>query len=131
MKLFAKGLVLVHVIWWDARLRAMSSQDVGLKRFIKPQPPFARARLSMEQVLAAVNVAYSFLPRNGRCLAVAIVTASAVRAFASDAKSCEVVLGVKPLPFCAHAWVEADGKVVQLADAPIGFRTIARFPYVQ
>jgi Transglutaminase-like superfamily/Coenzyme PQQ synthesis protein D (PqqD) len=60
-------------------------------------------------VCAAVDRAARFYPKRAWCLQRSAATAAWLRARGCPA---ELVVGVKPLPFMAHAWVELDGKVV-------------------
>lgn len=61
------------------------------------------------QVCVAVHRACVWYPKRTLCLQRSAVTSCLLRAHGISAR---MVIGVRPMPFLAHAWVEADGAVV-------------------
>ena len=60
-------------------------------------------------VVRAVNLACAFYFKKVLCLQRAAVTTCLLRKAGIPA---ELVIGVQTLPYCAHAWVEVEGAVV-------------------
>lgn len=98
------ALVFCHVVLWHARLARTTTEGAGLQSFVQPRRALLGLRLPAEEVMRAVSSAYALLPKQDRCLVVAVVAASALRAFARDVSLCDVVIGVVPRPFASHAW---------------------------
>jgi len=63
----------------------------------------------INKVCKAVARACVWFPHKAVCLQRTAVTACMLRAYGVTAK---MVLGVRPMPFLAHAWAEVDGVVV-------------------
>lgn len=61
------------------------------------------------RVCTAVDRACVWYPKKALCLQRSAVTACLLRHYGIRAT---MVVGVRPMPFLAHAWVEADGAVV-------------------
>jgi hypothetical protein len=61
------------------------------------------------QTLAAVERASTWYPKKALCLQRSAVTTCLLRARGVQAS---MVVGVRPMPLLAHAWVEVDGRVV-------------------
>lgn len=61
------------------------------------------------EVVGAVNLACAFYFKKVLCLQRAAVTTCLLRKAGIPA---ELVIGVQTLPYCAHAWVEVEGAVV-------------------
>lgn len=61
------------------------------------------------QVCGAVDRACVWYPRRTLCLQRSAVTTCLLR---SHGVSAQMMIGVRPMPFLAHAWVEADGSVI-------------------
>jgi hypothetical protein len=61
------------------------------------------------EVVRAVNLACAFYFKKVLCLQRAAVTTCLLRKAGIPA---ELVIGVQTLPYCAHAWVEVEGAVV-------------------
>jgi hypothetical protein len=62
-----------------------------------------------EEICAAVDRACVWYPRKALCLQRSAVTACLLR---SNGVAARLVIGARPMPFLAHAWVEADDAVV-------------------
>jgi hypothetical protein len=61
------------------------------------------------RICAAVEKACVWYPKKALCLQRSAVTACMLRRWGIQAR---MVVGVRPMPFLAHAWVEANGSVV-------------------
>lgn len=61
------------------------------------------------QVCGAVDRACVWYPRRTLCLQRSAVTTCLLR---NNGVSAQMMIGVRPMPFLAHAWVEADGSVI-------------------
>jgi hypothetical protein len=61
------------------------------------------------QICSAVQTACVWYPKQALCLQRSAVTTCLLRVFGVAAR---MVVGVRPMPFMAHAWVEIDGAVV-------------------
>ena len=61
------------------------------------------------EICSAVEKACVWYPKKALCLQRSAVTTCILRSFGVPAR---MVVGVRPLPFLAHAWVEAEGSVV-------------------
>jgi hypothetical protein len=61
------------------------------------------------EVCSAVERACVWYPKKALCLQRSAVTACLLRSEGVDAR---MVVGIRPMPLVAHAWVEAGGKVV-------------------
>jgi prolyl oligopeptidase len=61
------------------------------------------------EVVRAVNLACAFYFKKVLCLERAAATTCLLRKAGIPA---ELVIGVQTLPYCAHAWVEVEGAVV-------------------
>ncbi len=61
------------------------------------------------RICAAVEKACVWYPKKALCLQRSAVTACMLRRWGIHAR---MVVGVRPIPFLAHAWVEANGSVV-------------------
>jgi prolyl oligopeptidase len=74
--------------------------------------PIARAQsggAAQEDIFRAVNLACVFYFKEIFCLQRAAATTCLLRKAGIRA---EMVIGIQPLPFHAHAWVEVEGAVV-------------------
>jgi hypothetical protein len=75
--------------------------------------PVKRSRCAGTSVIGPVCVAVHracvWYPKRTLCLQRSAVTSCLLRAHGISAR---MVIGVRPMPFLAHAWVEADGAVV-------------------
>lgn len=67
------------------------------------------ARGAIAQVIASVDEACIFYPREALCLQRSVVAALLLNRRGCHA---EVVIGVRPMPLASHAWVEYDGEVI-------------------
>ena len=63
----------------------------------------------VEQVCAAVDLACIWYPKEVLCLQRSAATTCLLKRNGVRAR---MVIGVQPMPFKAHAWVEIDGQVV-------------------
>jgi hypothetical protein len=61
------------------------------------------------QVCAAVEKACVWYPKKALCLQRSAVTTCILRSYGIQA---QMIVGVRPMPFLAHAWVETEGSVV-------------------
>jgi hypothetical protein len=61
------------------------------------------------EVCAAVERACVWYPKRALCLQRSAITACLLR---NNGVAAQVVIGARPVPFLAHAWVEVDGAVV-------------------
>jgi hypothetical protein len=61
------------------------------------------------QVCDAVQRACVWYPKRTLCLQRSAVTTCLLRAYGISAR---MMIGIRPMPFLAHAWVEADGSVI-------------------
>jgi prolyl oligopeptidase len=66
-------------------------------------------RLAQEDICRAVNLACVFYFKEILCLQRAASTTCLLR---KKGVAAQMVIGVQPLPFNAHAWVEVEGAVV-------------------
>jgi hypothetical protein len=64
---------------------------------------------AMTEVCAAVDQACIWYPRKAVCLQRSAVTTFLLR---REGIPAHMVIGIHPLPFSAHAWVEADNEVI-------------------
>jgi hypothetical protein len=84
------------VVWLVSRLRPRERDREDNVR---------RAR----DVVAPIERALLFYPRQIRCFHSAATATALLR---MNRVPCELVVGVRRIPFMAHAWVEVDGRVV-------------------
>lgn len=61
------------------------------------------------EICSAVEKACVWYPKKALCLQRSAVTTCILRSYGVPAR---MVVGVRPMPFLAHAWVEAEGSVV-------------------
>ena len=90
----------------------MSRHDLSaLHKLIKAFPLDTRPQLTgiTELVCHALDVACIFYPKRALCLQRSAVLVKMLRKRGVPAK---MVIGAQKLPFKAHAWVEADGAIV-------------------
>jgi hypothetical protein len=64
---------------------------------------------TIEGVCHVVNYACIWYPKPILCLQRSAVTTCLLR---SSGVSAQMVMGAQPMPFKAHAWTEADGRVI-------------------
>ncbi len=83
----------------------------ALLRHRSPRPAIAAERRAafVERTCAAVERARTCYFKEARCLQSAVVTSWLLR-WRGVAATC--VIGVRRVPFIAHAWVEVDGTVI-------------------
>lgn len=66
-------------------------------------------KCSIKRVCGAVSAACVWYPKRALCLQRSAVTACLLR---SKGIAAQMMIGVRPVPFLAHSWVEADGSVI-------------------
>ena len=86
-------------------------RQIERKRVNAARSPSARTSW---QVSEAVSMAVCFYWKPVYCLQRSAVTARLLRASGVNAR---VVIGYRPSPFCSHAWVEVNGRVVNDSQA--------------
>ena len=91
-------LVLTEFVGTIARFRGL-----GVLARRSPVMRFPRRDLSI--LASGINTAFAFYTHERLCLPRAIVSCCTLRAHGISAS---VVIGVKQMPFKAHAWVEID-----------------------
>jgi hypothetical protein len=74
-----------------------------------PLSRIRRARLTVDDVCHAMDLACIWYPKEVLCLQRSAATTSLLRHCGFPA---QLVVGARPMPFEAHAWVEVDGQVV-------------------
>lgn len=84
---------------------ASMHQSVRSCRFLATQ----RFSAAQADILRAIDLATIFYFKEVKCLQRSVVTARLLRRYGFAA---EMVIGVQPMPFCAHAWVELEGTVL-------------------
>lgn len=99
------GLAVFDFILWTRSLNSLCS-------YVRVWPVWKRDRTDSEmtgRVCSAVERACVWYPKQALCLQRSAVTACLLRSFGIRA---EMKIGMRPMPFLAHAWVEVDGSVV-------------------
>jgi hypothetical protein len=86
----------------------------GLQTHGARPPRLARCRTDEREMCDAVLLASCLYVRPVRCLQRAVCAA---RLLKSRGVPATLVVGYRPSPFMAHAWVEVDGRVVD--DSPV------------
>lgn len=111
--------VVLTVAGFDRFYRLMSSWPTIRAKDERDRT--ARAR----RVCGMVNRARMFYPKRAWCLQSAAVAVCLLRIGGIAA---ELVIGVRKVPFYAHAWVEVEGDIVMNARTGLGtlFTVIAR-----
>jgi hypothetical protein len=112
-------------------LADVSLRTAGLRRTARwarrlagaPRPDRAPGAAAAERTAARVAVAGAFYPRRALCLEQSIALFVLLRRAGAPA---ELRLGVRPLPFLAHAWVEVDG--VPVNEQPDAIAQLVPFP---
>lgn len=93
-------------------LLALSSAD-SLFRVVRSRPTRKSKTktntTAVGQICTAVEKACVWYPRRSLCLQRSAVTTWMLRRCGVPAR---LVVGVRPLPFLAHSWVEVDGEVI-------------------
>jgi hypothetical protein len=100
------GLAIFDLILWAASFKWLcrAVQKWPLKRRT-PQETLS----VVGQLCGAVEEACVWYPKKALCLQRSAVTACLLRSLGIDAR---MVIGARPMPFLAHAWVEVNGCVV-------------------
>jgi hypothetical protein len=86
-------------------------------------PARADSQRSTQATAARVALAAAFYPRRALCLEQSLVLFTLLRRGGTPAR---LRLGVRPLPFLAHAWVEVDG--VPVNEQPDAIAQLVPFP---
>jgi hypothetical protein len=129
MRPLSRALLYLHVIAELMRhdvIQAVLGFE-GVHRTTQPRK--CRQRSSTTELEATVCEAVeSILPlywKRVRCLQRSVATARVLKGYGIHA---EVVIGYRPAPFLAHAWVEVGGRIVN--DSPVfqsRLRVLERF----
>jgi hypothetical protein len=69
----------------------------------------SRSTRSVQQICDGIDLASALYFKQALCLQRSAATACLLKKHGFPA---EMVIGVQPLPFLAHAWVELDGRIV-------------------
>jgi len=108
----------VGIVFWKALLGLLAYDLFGLgrkfarlHRTVRNWPVASKiARPDIiDRVCEAVNYACVWYPKHALCLQRSVVTTCLLRSYGVPA---QMVLGAQRLPFKAHAWVEANGRVL-------------------
>lgn len=99
---------IVELLWIDfLLLRGFPVVHEAVRHFrIRNVQPFSA---SATEICHAVDLACVFYFKEVRCLQ---RSAAASRLLRNSGVSAEMVIGIQPCPFRAHAWVEIAGRVV-------------------
>ena len=97
---FCDLILFIGSVKWLCRL----VQSTPLKR-----PPLSAEPADVRQIRDAVSRACVWYPRKALCLLRSAVTTRLLKRQSVPAR---LVIGARPTPFLAHAWVEVDGVVV-------------------
>jgi Transglutaminase-like superfamily len=104
------GLAMVDVVYAFGGLRLLLAR---LARRRVASRSMARDQREVDAIVdraeAAVNRAVMWYPRHAECLPRSIVLTHLLRRWGVAAT---MVIGIRAMPFYAHAWVEVDGRVV-------------------
>jgi hypothetical protein len=100
------GLALVDLILWITSIKSLCWAVKGwpLKKCSVPDPGTV-----IGQVCGAVEIGCVWYPRRTMCLQRSVVTTCLLRCHGIPAR---MIIGARPMPFLSHAWVEANGSVV-------------------
>jgi Transglutaminase-like superfamily/Coenzyme PQQ synthesis protein D (PqqD) len=99
------GLALFDLILWVRSLKSLCS-------CVNSWPVAKRALADPEdrgRVCAAVESACKWYPKQTLCLQRSAVTVCLLR---NHGHRAQMKIGLRPMPFLAHAWVEVDGSIV-------------------
>jgi hypothetical protein len=101
---------LFGLLVFDAILSLLSLKSMCLcvRAWPVKRPKFGNS-IIIGQVCSAVDRACVWYPKRTLCLQRSAVTACLLRTYGISAR---MMIGVRPMPFLAHAWVEADGSVI-------------------
>jgi len=100
------GLALFDLILWTSSLKWLC-RAVQAWRLKRPSPKDTPTVI--EQVCSAVESGCVWYPKKALCLQRSAVLACLLRNHGIAAR---MVIGARPMPFLAHAWVEVEGSVV-------------------
>jgi hypothetical protein len=107
------GLALFDLILWLFSLKLLCScVKAWPVRMRKPDPSISG------QLCSAVEQASVWYPKKTLCLQRSAVTTCILRSHGIAAR---MMIGIRPMPFLAHAWVEVNGSVVN------DWRAVAKF----
>jgi hypothetical protein len=101
---------LLGLVIFDAILSFLSLKSMCrcVRAWPVKRPRFANPSI-IGQVCGAVERACVWYPKRALCLQRSAVTTCLLR---THGVSAQMMIGVRPMPFLAHAWVEADGSVI-------------------
>jgi hypothetical protein len=74
-----------------------------------PVAPQGRSRFAIDDICRAMDLACIWYPQEVLCLQRSAATTCLLRRFGFSAR---LIVGARPMPFQAHAWVEVNGEVV-------------------
>jgi hypothetical protein len=100
------GLALVDLILSCGSFRTLLS---GIGAWNTKNTELSDKAAVVTEVCAAVERACVWYPKRALCLQRSAITACLLR---STGIAAHVVIGARPVPFLAHAWVEVEGAVV-------------------
>ncbi|HEX6159531.1 MAG TPA: lasso peptide biosynthesis B2 protein [Thermoanaerobaculia bacterium] len=99
------GLLVADVI---VKLLGFRRLHAAVQAFPRPSAPCA-ADERVAAICHSINRAAAFYFKRAWCLQRSAVTTCLLRLLGYPA---EMIIGVRKMPFYAHAWVEIDGRVV-------------------
>lgn len=119
------GQALALLLLFDTALRVGGlERALRLARLLGAREPEAGWNGGDTEVIAhGVAAAAAFYPRRALCLEQSLALFVALRRAGAPAK---LRIGVRPLPFVAHAWVEIDG--IAINEAPDVIAQLTPFP---
>lgn len=98
------GLTFFDVILWCSSMRTLCSWVNRWPTRKGSKSPDVRGK-----ICSAVEEACLWYPKRSMCLQRSAVTTCILRSYGVAAR---MVIGIRPMPFMAHAWVEVDGAVL-------------------
>ncbi len=100
------GLALFDLILFLSSLRSLCACVKAWPVSHRVSPPCPNA---IGEICSSVQQACVWYPKQALCLQRSAVTTCLLRIYGIAA---ETIVGVRPMPFMAHAWVEVNGAVV-------------------
>ena len=100
------GLAIFDLILFLSSLRSLCACVKAWPVSRQPSPP---APNTIGQICSSVQRACVWYPKQALCLQRSAVTTCLLRIYGIAS---QMVVGVRPLPFLAHAWVEVDNSIV-------------------
>jgi hypothetical protein len=99
----------LELIYFDFYLARGNFSVLHDKVRSRPLGKKAQRRDAVQPICAAVDMACIWYPKEVLCLQRSAATACLLKCKGVPA---QMVIGVQPMPFKAHAWVEVDGQVI-------------------